>query len=1805
MNSIFKKLLLVWTLFFTSFLYADGVVTTINISNATSVNEADAGSTKMKFTVTLSDTPFLFTKVHYTTSNGSATAGSDYVAKSGDLWFWTGQSSKTIEIEILDDNIDENNEYLYINVSTTATGYEVADGRGYGYIIDNEATPMEVRADNQTIAEPDAGTKSMNFKIYLNQPAPAGGVTANDATSDDTAVKNDDYIETTGSVTIPEGSSSVYVPVPIVGDLLPEAQEQFYLHLTSTNVGTLKSRRVIGYIYDSDAIRVDISSSDVQEGNSGDSNKMAFRIFLTKPYPLTTPLTISYQTQDGSAPSATAGYDYHAKSGSVTFNQGDTEKIVEVDIIGDEDIEPDENLKMIISGSRYIIDNSSESEILNDDGSYPGVNFTTTPFSITEGDVGKKNLEFTFTLDKPALAGTSFKYYTQDDEAKISDNDYDEVPLTTYTVPEGETQISIVVKINGDTTIEPDETFYLKIQDEVNINVTGHTAEGIILNDDGSYPSLTFEHNSYSISEGNIGQKDLNFTMLLDQPALEGSSFDYTTQDNTAQTSDNDYVAIPTTTYNIPKDATEITIPVKINGDTNIESDESFYLKITNEVNLTFSGTQQTTATILNDDGDYPEISFDKKKYKILEGDSGEKDLNITLTLDAPALADTQINYYTKDKTAQDGSNSSKDSDYVATAGTLVIPTGSTTASVIVKINGDTNIEPNEKFYFYIKKPINVTIKSNRVKAIIQNDDVHNEEPFTCDNHMYLSSSIKRGSKKTGKMWLHRIDTNKNPFGFEVMDDAGEPKLYNALAYSSQDNYIYGLYKKELIKLSKTGKVISLGDVLDLPAILTTKQLFAGAIYNGEYYISGPGVDYDKIYKIDLLDKNVSEITLNTAISILDFSFTPDGHYLHGIVDGGKLVKINVDMNSTDLGKVDFIGEAHTGYQFDSSFSDKNGRFFANDSKGNGFFEFDLTTGAKQFLSDSQPADFNDGANCLKAALVFTDYGDAPSSYGNPKHNIANGVFLGDEVDHDIKPYHSVNADGDDLNGIDDEDGVTLVDGSDLNGSYFAPNQTYHLKVKVAKEGYLNMWIDYGTDGVFGGSDKVITAGLLTTGEHDITFHVPNDVDTSKTSYMRFRFSSTPNLDATQNASDGEVEDYAIKFGTPFRGVRGDFNIQRTNSALNAKDFNLYTQIVGRDFNYHIVFYKEDFSVEKALSDVPVKIDLINAQTSEVLHTDYAYFSSTLPSTRVPMLENHDLDTLPATKEALFLITYATNSDGTVKQEPCTSATAKGCFETLMSIADGNKTVEAQDTFAIRPERFYVSLKDKTVEKVNSDYPTPSINLASGYEYNLTIMATEYKKQSASKGYNSSFTESFDFNMSGLTSCRNTSAIKETITFLDGLYNNASFTHNEVGQYNLTLHKDSHWTMVDQSNHDCLANSSATSTDANTKSGCDIALAIAPIKLNFYPDHFNVNLTMQNLPNSTHDDFIYMSELNATYDEVAIGFDGKITAQNEQNATTENFTAGCMATNLLLDLNASSVSVEGNNSQIHSINGTDINFTRYVQFNQNTPNATNELNKNLTRIANTLNINKDKFLNENNGTLTLDMRYNLNKHPSEPMNPVGVTFTDMKVADINTPLVAYSIDNHLARGEETFTHNIKNFYFARVVSDLNNYPKVNMHVSPLVRTPLNVDFYCATTITNYCKDRDVFANTNLAGTTREQNGWYLSVKHNANLDGNVTELRDNPSIVTITPDPTATKVDNDDISLTHGENGLITARFNSCSPNTSSTVTIVTDPALAFEPSEYTVNCTNIDPSQWTGIGQTGNVLRATPKVNKTGKMDW
>lgn len=166
----------------------------------------------------------------------------------------------------------------------------------------------------------------------------------------------------------------------------------------------------------------------------------------------------------------------------------------------------------------------------------------------------------------------------------------------------------------------------------------------------------------------------------------------------------------------------------------------------------------------------------------------------------------------------------------------------------------------------------------------------------------------------------------------------------------------------------------------------------------------------------------------------------------------------------------------------------------------------------------------------LAAAQLPHDRGDAPEpayptllANNGARHLIAPGVYLGAGIDAEGDGQPSSDAGGDDLNGSDDEDGVTFT-------SSLIPGQTATLTVIASVSGYLDAWIDFGgNDSWSEPTDRIFLGQPLAAGANHLAFGVPPTANTGL-SYARFRFNTTSDsgLANTGPSSDGEVEDYRV-----------------------------------------------------------------------------------------------------------------------------------------------------------------------------------------------------------------------------------------------------------------------------------------------------------------------------------------------------------------------------------------------------------------------------------------------------------------------------------------------------------------------------------------------------------------------------------------------------------------------------------------------------------------------------------------------------
>ncbi|HEX7833738.1 MAG TPA: IPTL-CTERM sorting domain-containing protein, partial [Thermoanaerobaculia bacterium] len=159
----------------------DEGVSVISI-NDVSLNEGNAGTTAFTFAVTLSAPPTSTVTVDYATSNGSASAGSDYTGATGTVTFVAGDSSENVTINVSGDTTFETNETFVVTLSNPSINATIADGSGTGTIV-NDDGPLADLSITKTASDPTPQTgDQITYTIVVtnNGPDTATAVTVTD-----------------------------------------------------------------------------------------------------------------------------------------------------------------------------------------------------------------------------------------------------------------------------------------------------------------------------------------------------------------------------------------------------------------------------------------------------------------------------------------------------------------------------------------------------------------------------------------------------------------------------------------------------------------------------------------------------------------------------------------------------------------------------------------------------------------------------------------------------------------------------------------------------------------------------------------------------------------------------------------------------------------------------------------------------------------------------------------------------------------------------------------------------------------------------------------------------------------------------------------------------------------------------------------------------------------------------------------------------------------------------------------------------------------------------------------------------------------------------------------------------------------------------------------------------------------------------------------------------------------------------------------------------------------------------------------
>ena len=663
-----------------------------------------------EFTVTLTGATSTASVVVTYSVTGTATSGTDYTAPSGSLTLASGDSTGTISIPILGDDVLDPAETLTVtlNDATTTAGTVTVDATvATTMIVDSGAVTVSVAPASATEGE------AVEFTVTLSG-AVGSDVTFGWSTTDGTATTaGDDYTAVaSGTVTVATGTTSATFAVTTSEDLLAEGTETFTVTLTAPGSGlpagvSLGTATATGTIEDDDPI---VASVAADAGNVAEGGSAVFTVTLSGATS-TAAVVVSY-TVGGTA---TAGTDYTAPGEplELTLAAGAKTGTISIPTLTDSVLDSGETLIVTLTGASTAAGTAEYSRtaattMIADSGT---AMVSVADARATEGD----DVEFTVRLSLAAGSDTVLGWTTAAVTATSGD-DFTAVTSGTLTIAAGDTTGTLTVSTAGDLLAEADETFTVTITGTTlpsGVSLGTATATGTIEDDDPIVASVAAD--AATADEGGSAE----FTVTL-TGATSTASVVVTYSVTGTATSGTDYTAPATLMLTLAAGAKTGTISIPTVDDGVLDPGETLTVTLSSATTMAGTVTVDSTAvtTAIVDPG-MVTVSVAAVAATVTEGTTAE----FTVTLSGAVASDVALRWSIADGTAIAGE------DYIAVSGgTVTLGAGTTSTTIEVAVTDDTLAESDETFTVILAAPgtglpAGVSLGTATATATIEDDD--------------------------------------------------------------------------------------------------------------------------------------------------------------------------------------------------------------------------------------------------------------------------------------------------------------------------------------------------------------------------------------------------------------------------------------------------------------------------------------------------------------------------------------------------------------------------------------------------------------------------------------------------------------------------------------------------------------------------------------------------------------------------------------------------------------------------------------------------------------------------------------------------------------------------------------------------------------------------------------------------------------------------------------------------------------------------------------------------------------------------
>ena len=710
------------------------------------VAENVANAPTMTFTVSLSGTTFN-TDQTVTMSVGQdgdlATSGVDYTAVSD--WTLTipaGASNVqgSFTLDPIDDALDEANETL--TLTATLPGVDIPDLTFT--IIDDDAAPTVSVGDAAAVTEGNDPNTTVDLSFPVTLSAVSGQQVTVTYTLGGTATADDDYADPAAkSLTIPAGTRTANILIPVKGDLVDELNETVTVTLSGATNATVSSTPADltgeGTITDDDGAQLSVA-----DGSGAEGGAVSFAIGLDPVSDRT--VTVKWNTANdasGDHP-ATAGTDYTAVSPArtATIAAGAASTTVTVQTTEDTLVEPDETFLLELSSptnATLAAGKDQATGTITDDDEAPEVSITGGS-GITEGG----DAEFTVTASPAPVAALPV-------DVRITADGYFGVATgrRAVTIPTSGSA-TLTVSTEDDELDEIDGLIIGTLQagSDYRVSSTQGSDTVTVADDDPTGPAeatVSFEKASYTFNEDD---NNAFVKVVMDNALTSAIAVRFQAHSTDAGIGPDGDVEISLADLSRgelgPRDIifapgeTSREIMLDLLDDDVVEPDETLTISLSAVSGPVATGAS-TTVTLTDDDRAViiidPRDSGHPLTVQVEEGGQG----TIWVQMNKPHQEDVEMDCVVR-------GSATPGEDYVTLHHRVTIPAGSEALAVTLNTIDDNLVEGLETFIFIIANPVGSGVsidpeQSEHTMNIMDNDD----SPATPEISITAGSGITEG----------------------------------------------------------------------------------------------------------------------------------------------------------------------------------------------------------------------------------------------------------------------------------------------------------------------------------------------------------------------------------------------------------------------------------------------------------------------------------------------------------------------------------------------------------------------------------------------------------------------------------------------------------------------------------------------------------------------------------------------------------------------------------------------------------------------------------------------------------------------------------------------------------------------------------------------------------------------------------------------------------------------------------------------------------------------------------------------------